>query len=295
MVETSKGKSNQRYHKKTIITMKSPKILVIGSKGMLGQDLIDELKKSKMNCTGYDIQEIDITKESEMSKIEKENPDVLINCAAYTNVDLAEKEREKCHAVNVIGLKNLTEVCKKNNIVLVSISTDYVFNGSEEEYNEDDTNNPINYYGKTKAEGEELITKNLDKYYLVRTSWLFGKKGKNFVETIRKLASERPEIKVVNDQTGRPTYTRDLCKGIIDLIKTKKPYGIYHITNSGKCTWFEFAKEIVRLNNSRCKVVPCTTEDFPRDAKRPRFSVLRNNKTAELPDWEDALKRYSEE
>jgi dTDP-4-dehydrorhamnose reductase len=270
------------------------KILVLGSKGMLGTDLIEELSNTNYKILGWDIQNIDIIKEEGMSKIEQEKPDIIINCAAYTNVDKAETEKEKCYAVNVTGVKNLINVCKKLGIPLIQISTDYVFNGNKESYNEDDEKDPINYYGKTKAEGEDLITQNLYKYYIIRTSWLFGKNGKNFVKTIIKLCNEKDEIKVVDNQIGRPTYTRDLSKGIINIIKNinKYKYGIYHITNSNKCSWFEFAKEIAKIKQLNCLIKPCTTEEFSRPAKRPKYSVLKNNKIAKLRSWKEALKEY---
>jgi len=270
------------------------KILVIGSKGMLGTDLMQGLSKTSYEFIGLDIQDIDITKKEEMSKIKKENPGIIINCAAYTNVDLAETEKEKCYSVNLGGIKNLVRICKKNKITLVYISTDYVFDGKKEGYDEDDEKNPINYYGKTKSEGEDIIINNLEKYYIIRTSWLFGKNGKNFVETIIKLCKEKEEIKVVEDQIGSPTYTKDLSKGIIEIIKNINKYkcGVYHITNSGKCSWFEFASEIARLTGSRCRINPCTTQEFTRPAKRPKFSMLNNNKTEKLRHWKEALKEY---
>ena len=273
------------------------KILIIGSKGMLGSDLFDELKKTDYEVIGWDIKDIDIAKKEGLSKIEKEQPNIIINCAAYTDVDLAETEKDKCHAVNFIGIENLAEICKKLDILLVQISTDYVFDGNKEGYDEDDKKNPINYYGKTKADGEDLIVENLEKYYIIRTSWLFGKNGKNFVDAISKLCNEKKEMKVVNDQIGRPTYTKDLSRGIIDIIKNidKHKYGIYNLTNSDKCSWFEFAQEIAKLKQLNCAIKPCTTEEFPRPAKRPRFSILNNNKTGQLRSWKEALKDYLEE
>ncbi len=262
---------------------------------MLGIDLTKELLKRSYDVVGWDFEDIDITKKEEMEKIINENPDIIINCAAYTNVDLAETEKEKCYAVNVIGVKNLVDICGKSRIVLVQISTDYVFDGEKEGYDEDEGKNPINYYGETKAEGENYIIENVEKYYLIRTSWLFGKNGKNFIETIKNLCNEKEEINVVNDQIGSPTYTKDLSKGIINIIKNKKEFGIYHLTNSGKCSWFEFAKEIAKIKGFDCEINPCTTEEFPRPAKRPKFSVLNNNKIEKLRSWKEALKEYLQE
>ncbi|MBD3248800.1 dTDP-4-dehydrorhamnose reductase [Candidatus Woesearchaeota archaeon] len=266
------------------------KILIIGSKGMLGTDIVSEISKTENEVIGWDISDIDITKEEDMSKIEKESPSIIINCAAYTDVDKAEEERERCCSINVTGVKNLVDICKKLNIPLIQISTDYVFNGEKEGYDEDNKKNPINSYGQTKAEGEDLIIDNLKKYYIIRTAWLFGKNGKNFVETMLKLFKEKEEIKVVDDQVGCPTYTKDLAKAIINLIE--KDYGIYHITNSGKCSWFEFAEEIKRLTTSNCIIHPCKTKEFPRPAKRPKFSILNNNKIENLQDWKDSLQEY---
>jgi len=266
------------------------KILVLGSKGMLGSDLIRELNKTSNETIDWDIGDVDITKEQDMDKISKVKPEILINCAAYTNVDGAEKEKEKCYSVNVKGIKNLVSVCKKEGIILIQISTDYIFNGDKEGYNEDDQKNPINYYGKTKSDGEDLIIQSLEKYYIVRTSWLFGKNGRNFVDTIIKLCNEKDEIKVIDDQIGSPTYTKDLSKAIINLMGAK--YGIYHLTNSDKCSWFEFAKEIAKLKNLDCNIKSCTTKEFPRDAARPKFSILNNNKLLGLRHWKDALKEY---
>ncbi len=269
------------------------KILITGSRGMLATDLINIASQAGYETIGLDVDELDITNQSQVqTKITEIKPDVIINCAAYTAVDQAEAEQEKCRAINVDGVKNLTDICLKRDIILVQISTDYVFNGQQESYNEDDPKDPINYYGQTKAEAEDYIRKNLIKYYLVRTSWLYGKNGKNFVETISKLCAEKPEIKVVNDQIGRPTFTGDLSRGILNLLENKKEFGIYHLTNDGSCSWFEFAQEIARLQNLSCNILPCTTAEFPRPAKRPRYSVLNNNKTEKLREWKEALREY---
>jgi dTDP-4-dehydrorhamnose reductase len=269
------------------------KVVVIGSKGMLGVDLVNELNKNgTFEVVAFDYSNLDITKEVDMKQIADEKPDFLINCAAYTNVDLAETEKDKCFLVNVEGVKNLVKTCNKINSVLVQISTDYVFDGNKESYDEEDEKNPCNYYGKTKADAENYVSFNLNKYYIIRTSWLFGKNGKNFVDTICKLANEKNELKVVNDQIGRPTYTIDLSKSLIQLLLAKKPFGIYNITNSGKCSWFEFAKKIIELTKLNCAIKSCTTFEYPRPAKRPKCSVLNNNKFDQMRSWELALKDY---
>lgn len=268
------------------------KVIVTGAKGMLGTDLVKELAKTDFEVIAWDYSDFDITNKNDMKKLILEKPSIVINCAACTNVDLAETEKEKCASINIEGVKNLTLTCKECNSILVQISTDYVFDGNKESYDETDIKNPINYYGETKANGEDFIISNLKTYYIVRTSWLFGKNGKNFVDTISKLAKEKQELKVVDDQKGKPTFTKDLSGALIKLISNKMPFGIYHITNSGICSWFEFAKKIVELNKSNCIVKPCNTLDFPRPAKRPKFSVLNNNKFNLLRSWEGALKEY---
>jgi len=289
-VETTERKNHKKHHRKTKM-----KILVIGNKGMLGTDLIKELKKTDYEIIGWDLGEIDITNPKDMHKIEDNKPDIIINCAAYTDVDEAESKKDLAFSVNVTGVNNLAKICIKLNIPLMHISTDYVFNGQKEKYNEDDTKDPINYYGKTKAESEDIIVNSLEKYYIIRTSWLFGKNGKNFVETMKKLLTEKNEIKVVDDQKGKPTYTKDLAKAMINLITEKKDFGIYHCTNEDTCTWFEFALQISDYINSKCKINPCTTKEFPRPAERPRFSILKNNKTMKIRGWKEALKAYLEE
>jgi len=268
------------------------KVIVTGSKGMLGTDLFLELAKTDFEVIAWDYSDFDITNKPDMQKLILEKPNVVINCAAYTNVDLAETEKEKCALINIEGVKNLTLACKECDSILIQISTDYVFDGTKESYNETDVKNPVNYYGETKSKGEDFIINNLKNYYIVRTSWLFGKNGKNFVDTISKLAKEKQELKVVDDQKGKPTFTKDLSEALIKLISTKMPFGVYHITNSNICSWFEFAKKIVEINKSNCVVKPCTTLDFPRPAKRPKFSVLNNNKFNLLRSWESALKEY---
>jgi dTDP-4-dehydrorhamnose reductase len=268
------------------------KIAVVGAKGMLGTDLVLALEKTQHKVVAYDFGDIDITKKDSLDKLQLKKPDIVINCAAYTSVDLAESEKEKCFAVNVTGAKNLALVCKEINSVLVHISTDYVFDGKKDSYNETDKKNPINYYGLCKSLGEDEVIKTLKEHYIVRTSWLFGKNGKNFVQTIRKLAAEKSEIKSVTDQTAHPTYTVDLAAQIIYVIENKKPFGVYHCTNSGVCNRFLFAKEIVLLLGFNCEVVPCTSEEFPSVAKRPAFSTLNNNKLPEARSWKKALAEY---
>jgi len=224
-------------------------------------------------------------------------PDVVIHCAAYTAVDKAEDERDLCYAVNVLGTKNIVEACKELDAKMVYISTDYVFDGEKEEpYEVTDTPNPVNYYGYTKYLGEEAVKNNLEKYFIVRISWVFGKNGNNFVKTMLRLGQERKEIKVVCDQIGSPTYTFDLAKLLCDMIQTDK-YGIYHATNEGYCSWYEFACEIFKIAGMDVKVIPIKSEEYSTRAKRPRNSRLSKENLVEkkisvLPKWNTSLEKF---
>ena len=274
------------------------KILITGAKGMLAKAVINKLKdENQLICT--DSQELDITdKNMVMEYVEKEKPEYIINCAAYTAVDKAEEEEELAEKVNSEGPKNLAIAAGKYNCILVHISTDYVFNGDldiNKTYKENDKTLPVTVYGKTKKQGEDNIIQNSSKYYILRTAWLYGE-GNNFVRTMLKLSKEKEELNVVNDQHGSPTYTEDLASIIKQIIDKKIPYGIYHTTNIGYTTWFDFTKKIFELSNISCKVNPVTSEEFVRPAKRPKNSKLSKDKILEegitIPDWEDGLKRY---
>lgn len=274
------------------------KILITGAKGMLAKAVINKLKdENQLICT--DSQELDITdKNMVMEYVEKEKPEYIINCAAYTAVDKAEEEEELAEKVNSEGPKNLAIAADKYNCILVHISTDYVFNGDldiNKTYKENDKTLPVTVYGKTKKEGEDNIIQNSSKYYILRTAWLYGE-GNNFVRTMLKLSKEKEELNVVNDQHGSPTYTEDLASIIKQIIDKKIPYGIYHTTNIGYTTWFDFTKKIFELSNISCKVNPVKSEEFVRPAKRPKNSKLSKDKILEegitIPDWEDGLKRY---
>ena len=270
------------------------KFLITGSDGMLGTDFIELLKSTDHEVIPTTIKELDITdKEQVLQKVMETKPDIVINFAAYTNVDNAEINKELCYNINVLGVKNICEACKKEDITILHMSTSYVFDGSKKSYDEDEkVKNPINYYGKTKSEAEDIIQKSLDNFYIIRTSWLFGKNGRNFVKAIINKSAEN-NIKVIDNQFGTPTYTLDLSKAIIELIG--KPYGIYHLTNFGSCSWYEFALEINKNIDLKCKILPCTDHDFNRTAKRPSYSLLKNNKTEQLRDWKLALKDYLNE
>ena len=272
------------------------RILITGASGMLGHDLQRTLKNHELIL--YNSKNLDITNKNLVSeKINEMKPDILINSAAYTNVDDCETNYEEAYKVNALGPKNLANVCKDLKIPLVHISTDYVFDGKKTEpLKENDNLGPQTAYGKTKLEGEQFIQKILDEYFIIRTAWLYGCDGNNFVKTMLNLSKSHNEINVVNDQIGSPTFTYDLAKGISEIIKTDK-YGVYHLTNSGSCSWYEFSKEIFKLANINVKVTPVTTEEFPRPAPRPKYSVLSNDKWIKqgfkpLRNYKEALKEY---
>lgn len=257
------------------------KTLIIGASGMLGTDL----RYAFPDATTLTHNDVDLTsRESVQKAIRNAAPEVVINAAAYTNVDGCEDEPEKAYAVNGLGPAYLAEACKEVGATLVHYSTDYVFDGTKNEYVETDLTNPISVYGKSKLAGEKNIQYNMDDYRIIRTSWLFGRHGKNFVDTMLTISKQMPTVKVVNDQIGKPTYTVDLAKKTEEIITM--PAGIYHITNDGICSWFDFASAII--NN----VEPCTTAEYPRKAKRPMYSVLKNTKTAPMRHWKLALNDY---
>ncbi|MBU1355989.1 MAG: dTDP-4-dehydrorhamnose reductase [Candidatus Edwardsbacteria bacterium] len=275
------------------------KILVTGAKGMLGTDLCLELAGDHQ-VTGIDIQDIDITSEEAIKKIIGYHPEFIIHCAAMTNVDGCEKDPDTAYAVNGLGTKNVVLACRQLDIPVLYISTDFVFDGAKgEPYCEWDQPNPLGHYGRSKLEGENHVRELLKKFYIVRTSWLYGKQGRNFVSTILAKARETGTIKVVNDQVGSPTYARDLCRAIARLISSNK-YGTYHLSNSGACSWFDFAKRAVELSGTKAEVLSISSSDYPTPTKRPAFSVLRNfcwERTfgETLRPWEEGLKDYLKE
>jgi len=251
------------------------KVLVTGADGQLGYDVVKKLKELNIEHIGVDKEDFDLTNEKETKEsISDYEPDTIVHCAAYTDVDQAEVERELCYQVNVKGTKYVAEAAKESDAKMLYISTDYVFDGQgEEPFEITDQPNPINYYGETKYQGEQEVQKLLDKFFIIRTSWVFGEHGDNFVKTMLKLGRERDEISVVADQYGSPTYTGDLADLIVDMIKTNK-YGIYHATNEGFCSWYEFAKEIFKAANIDVRVRPVSSEEFETIAKRPYNSRL---------------------
>ncbi len=278
------------------------RILILGSKGMLAQDL--KLVFREENLTLWDKEGLDITnKEMVKRKLKKLKPEIILNTSAYTDVDGAEKKKELAFKINGEAVGYLTEISKIIGAIFTHFSTDYVFGQNKKEgYKEDDKPlNPLNVYGASKLEGERKILKEKGlKYYLIRISWLFGpsrrkkRKYKNFVETILKISEEKKEIKVVNDQFGKPTYTLDVAKAVKNLIENKKPYGIYHLPNESWTNWYNFAKKIVEIAGRKTKILPCKTEDFPRPAKRPKYSILINTKIPKLRNWQEALKDFLE-
>lgn len=266
------------------------KILILGANGLLGKDLVEVFRNEDMSA--WTRKELDITNKAEViRKIGELKPDVVINSAAYTDVDGAESNRELNMSVNGIAPGYIAEACKLAGASLLHVSTDYVFDGEQSGYTEYDKVNPINEHGKAKALAEDLIRKNLDKYFIVRTSWLFGKHGKNFVDTMMRLAKERDSLAVVNDQAGCPSYSKDIAIKIKEIIQGYD-YGIYHVTNSGSCSWYDFAKGIFRLAGIAIPVSPITSDQLSRPARRPKCSILINTKLETMRDWEEALKDY---
>lgn len=276
------------------------KVFVTGVKGQLGFDVVEELKRRGMEAIGVDIDEMDITDAISVDKVITEaNPDAVIHCAAYTAVDAAEENVELCRKVNADGPLNIAKTCKKLDVPMIQISTDYVFDGEGvRPWEPDDECSPLSVYGLTKYEGEQAVMNTLDKYFIVRIAWVFGINGKNFVKTMLNLGKTRDHLTVVNDQFGSPTYTYDLAKLLVDMVQTDK-YGIYHATNEGICTWYEFACEIFRLAGMNVKVDPVTSDNYPTKAKRPSNSRMSKEKLTEngfdrLPTWQSALERYIE-
>lgn len=291
------------------------KVLVTGVKGQLGYDVVNELEKQNIEAVGVDIEEMDITDSASVNKFIKEvNPDAVIHCAAWTAVDAAEDEdkKEKVKLVNVDGTQNIANVCKELDIKMMYISTDYVFNGEGTEPWQPDCKDyaPQNVYGQTKLDGELAVANTLDKYFIVRIAWVFGKNGNNFIKTMLKVGKNHNQLKVVSDQIGTPTYTFDLAKLLVSMIVTDK-YGYYHATNEGGyISWWDFTKEIFkqatelgydRYSEENITVTPVTTAEYGvSKAKRPFNSRLDKSKLVAngftpLPTWQDAVSRYLKE
>lgn len=282
------------------------RVLVTGVKGQLGFDTVRELDKRGHETIGVDIEEMDITDAVSVNKVVGDaSPDAVIHCAAWTAVDAAEDEanQPKVIAVNADGTRNIAEVCRELDCKMIYISTDYVFGGQGEEPWEPDCRSydPLNVYGRTKLDGELAVSSVLDKYFIVRIAWVFGANGSNFVKTMLALSKKYREIKVVSDQIGTPTYTRDLARLLADMAESEK-YGYYHATNEGGyISWYDFACEIFRQAGRDMSVIPVTTEEYGiSKAARPFNSRLDKSKLTEngfepLPVWQDALARYLKE
>lgn len=274
------------------------RVLVTGSNGQLGHDMLLCLNDNNIECQGIDKVDLDLSNRAATSKfIQNYCPDVLIHCAAFTNVDLAEQEFENCFASNVEATANIALQCKQIGSKMVYISTDYIFSGEEmKPYDTDDLPNPLSVYGRTKLLGEKKVIEHVDEHFIVRTSWAFGKNGNNFVDTMLRLGREKDVVDVVCDQIGSPTYTKDLARFISELIKTSK-YGVYHATNEGYCSWAEFAEEIFKQAGLKTKVNHITSDQYPTIVKRPKNSMLSKSSIEKFdfqrfPKWEEALNRY---
>jgi len=282
---------------------KNIKILVTGVKGQLGYDVVRELtERGFTNVLGIDREELDITDEKAVHKFIKEyKPELVFHNAAWTAVDKAEQMPEAVYAVNALGPKYIAEACKEIDAKMMYISTDYVFEGTGKKFYEvDDSKNGLSVYGKTKSQGEDFVTSILDKYFIIRISWVFGINGNNFIKTMLKLGKTHDKLNIVCDQIGSPTYTYDLSKLMCDMMVTSK-YGIYHATNEGVCSWSDFAEYIFEVANLDVKVNPVTSEEYkklvPSQADRPLNSrmskdSLTQNGFSKLPTWQDATRRY---
>lgn len=274
------------------------KVLVTGYGGQLGYDVVKEGTRRGLEMIGTTSSDLNITDDNKVSEcIHQLKPDAIIHCAAYTAVDKAEDDKENCYEVNVNGTKYLAKAAKKVNAKFIYISTDYVLDGqSETPFSENTAPDPVGYYGETKYQGEQIIQSMLDKWFIIRISWVFGINGNNFVKTMLRLSETRNELNVVGDQVGSPTYTFDLAQLLINMIQSDK-YGIYHASNEGFCNWAEFAKEIFRQANKDVKVNSISTEDYPTRAVRPKNSRMSKQKLIDngftmLPTWQDAVERY---
>ena len=273
-------------------------ILVTGSTGQLGSDVVKELLKRGYSTLSPNRSELNLCSEDNIRNyILNSNCEAIVHCAAYTQVDKAEDEKDLCIKINATATKHIVKCAKILDIPMIYISTDYVFDGSKDgEYTENDETNPINIYGESKLAGEKYVQEILDKYYIVRTSWVFNINGKNFIETMLRLSKANNQLSIVNDQIGSPTYTKDLSRLLVDMLETSK-YGLYHATNEGYCSWYEFANTIFKLANINIDIKAINSNEYASRAKRPMNSKLSKDKLIEygfkpLPHWEDALKDY---
>ena len=288
------------------------KLLITGSRGQLGNELISIIKSGYAEIgaipegfdiaevTAIDIDELDISDLDAVRKyITSLSPDAVVNCAAFTNVNACETEQELAYKANAVGPSNLAAVCEEIGAKLVHISTDYVFSGDgTEPYVESDPTNPCGAYGKTKEQGEKFVLENCKRAFIMRVAWLYGYVGKNFVKTILTAARNNGAVKVVNDQFGNPTSANDVAYHILKVLGTEN-YGVYHCTNNGICSWYDFAARIIEKAGVNATVAPCTTDEYPTPAKRPAYSALDNAKLRatvgdEMRNWQDAIDMYVE-
>ena len=274
------------------------RVLVTGVKGQLGYEVCRELTVRGIENRGVDIDDFDLTDEKAvMEAISAYRPDAVVHCAAYTAVDRAEENEDVCRAVNVDGTRFVARACRAVDAKMVYFSTDYVFPGTGEDFYEvDSPKGPQSVYGRTKLEGEEAVRETLEKYFILRISWVFGINGGNFVRTMLRLSNDHDTLRVVCDQIGSPTYAHDLAPLICDLLATEK-YGTYHATNEGVCSWAEFAEAIMKAADRPTRIIPVTTEEYGAKAARPLNSRMSKKSLdeagfARLPSWQDALRRY---
>lgn len=273
-------------------------ILITGGHGQLGTELRKLLDEKNVDYISTDAHDLDITdKEGTLKYISDLKPELIYHCAAYTAVDKAEEEgKELDEKINVDGTRNVAEAAKAVDATLIYISTDYVFDGKKKDgmYKEDDAKNPLSEYGRTKLLGEQAVQEIMDKYYIIRTSWVFGLYGHNFIFTMQKLAETHDKLTVVNDQFGRPTWTRTLAEFMHFVIEKHADYGVYHLSNENSCSWYEFAKEI--LKDTDVDVQPVTSAEYPQKATRPQYSVMDLSKAEALgfkiPTWQEALSQF---
>ena len=286
------------YNSTKKIMQTQTQILVLGQ-GLLGQEFAHTAMQNA-RVISWGKQELDITnKKLAQEKITRLNPDVIINCAAYTSVDEIQNNKEKAYQVNGVAVKYLAETANATDAILVHYSTDYVFDGTQDAYTEQDApaTTPLNEYGVSKLQGEQYITRIARKFYIIRTAWLFGNHGNNFVQTVLRLARSQKPIQIVDDEYGRPTYAPDLVQATLQLLERKKPYGIYHITNSGeKTSWYQYAQYILQHTDQSAltRFSPTTSKAYNAPAPRPRSSVLLNTTLPELRPWQSAVKEYLE-
>lgn len=273
-------------------------ILITGGHGQLGTELRHLLDEKKLEYVSTDADQLDITDKKATDKfITDMKPEIIYHCAAYTAVDKAEDEgKELDEKINVEGTRNVAEAAKAAGSTLIYISTDYVFDGKKKDgmYQVDDTTNPLSEYGRTKLLGEKAVQETMDNYYIIRTSWVFGIYGHNFIYTMQNLAKTHDRLTVVNDQFGRPTWTRTLAEFMTFVIEKNAPFGVYHLSNENSCSWYEFAREI--LKDTDVEVAPVTSEEYPQKATRPQYSIMDLSKAKalgfEIPTWQEALASF---